>query len=614
METIKRYQTIISLLFVVIALAFTAWYYLAPRFLHTPTQPEDILSPLGITLGSSIVDVPMICDTNNLPGSAPAELLWNFACETASSSPYIGIYWKRPDLQKLSFQNRVINRFMRKAALDPQHPLTGKFVCTENKKLPDETQMKSVLAECINNITSSIATTTSYTAFIYSYPSEMTSLRGMPVIVVSGSSKEEVFRVASTIYRAIKPHTTTSTSLLNIFAEKAYADGEGDGPGPSDGAAAGIGDSASSSSSSSSSTGNGGDPSAGTDGSLGGGCHDTPEGCGGYVPPTCTNGATNYPSCNNICFNGYSNYPACGPVVIGYCGTAPNSCASGTLGANSIQPNGDYHWYCNGSNGGANSGLCFYEVPPESPTPAPTPAPSNQPQDGACGNTPNSCSGGILGVNNPQAGGGYHWYCDGVNGGVTSPLCWWWPSPGPTPAPDPVPSSCGAGEYWDGITCCTIGWVCYNAADAPSPSPSPSPSPAQAPATPPSQLILNITPRSIERGGLISLSWSIKDPNTSCKLTADVQKPAVCDATCQTAVASASTTLNSTLSSGTTNANDPYGGNRLMSTALQTAVTSVYARGTKSVILDYTTTFNLSCGTTTSPIKSIIYVTDSNEG
>ncbi len=28
----------------------------------------------------------------------------------------------------------------------------------------------------------------------------------------------------------------------------------------------------------------------------------------------CTNGATNYPSCNNVCTNGYTNYPTCGPT------------------------------------------------------------------------------------------------------------------------------------------------------------------------------------------------------------------------------------------------------------------------------------------------------------
>lgn len=127
-----------------------------------------------------------------------------------------------------------------------------------------------------------------------------------------------------------------------------------------------------------------------------------------------------------------------------------------------------------------------------------------------------------------------------------------------------------------------------------------------------------LSPRSIDRGGLVKLSWGIHYPNTQCKIIAAVQIPATCDATCQSSRATASSTLNSTLSSGTTNANDPYGANRNMTTALTTKVPSTqYARGEKSVMLDYSTTFTLSCGTgsgTFTPARSIIYVTDRSEG
>ena len=125
----------------------------------------------------------------------------------------------------------------------------------------------------------------------------------------------------------------------------------------------------------------------------------------------------------------------------------------------------------------------------------------------------------------------------------------------------------------------------------------------------------NITPRSVERGGLVSISWSIYHPSTSCKIVAEVQKPAVCDAGCQTARDTASTTLNTLLSSGNTNANDPNG-SRPMLTALRQALNnpSGYSRGVKSVNLEYSTTFTARCANDSVPVRSIIYVTDRTEG
>lgn len=51
-------------------------------------------------------------------------------------------------------------------------------------------------------------------------------------------------------------------------------------------------------------------------------------------------------------------------AVAGVCGSTANACTAGTLGVNNIQGNGDYHWYCNGTNGGTTSPLCFYVPPP----------------------------------------------------------------------------------------------------------------------------------------------------------------------------------------------------------------------------------------------------------
>jgi len=57
------------------------------------------------------------------------------------------------------------------------------------------------------------------------------------------------------------------------------------------------------------------------------------------------------------------------PPIIGKCGNTTSasgiySCASGTLGAHTAQNGGIYDWYCVGSNGGSNSGLCRYTPPP----------------------------------------------------------------------------------------------------------------------------------------------------------------------------------------------------------------------------------------------------------
>lgn len=134
-------------------------------------------------------------------------------------------------------------------------------------------------------------------------------------------------------------------------------------------------------------------------------------------------------------------------------------------------------------------------------------------------------------------------------------------------------------------------------------------------APPPAPSIsFNITPRTVAQNGLIKLSWSIQNPTNSCSLSAVVQRPPSCNAACESARASEQSSLNSQLTNPSyTNNNDPNG-RRLINTALRTAVSGVTARGEKSLNLQYSTTFTLSCGGTSVPVKTIIYVTENNEG
>ncbi len=51
-------------------------------------------------------------------------------------------------------------------------------------------------------------------------------------------------------------------------------------------------------------------------------------------------------------------------------GNSPiNGCSTGTLGANAVQPDGSYQWYCNGANGGATSPLCWNSSTASPPAP-----------------------------------------------------------------------------------------------------------------------------------------------------------------------------------------------------------------------------------------------------
>lgn len=501
--------------------------------------------------------------------------------------------------------------------------------------------------------------------------------------------------------------------------------------------------------------------------------YNSAAGYSGYIAYSCNNGSWGY--AGESCTADPAPVNGACPSYYGPNGYEPiNGCSSGSLGANAQQPNGDYHWYCNGSNGGAQSGLCYYVPPPVVNGTCST--------YGAKGNTPiNGCNTGTLGSNAQQPNGDYHWYCNGQNGGSTSGLCY------------NVPSYCPTGQTWNGSTCvvdpptCSTGYswngsscvanACSNGAvDAPTCATCPAnyvmsagtctpitvsvsatnpystnrgatntftftPSTnsgttdcrlldnTQAPLTayatnissinyvmpttngtygyyiqcrnstytsvtsisnlisvtvgggscaalptqtwgtscsatvpgaadggyspvsntagngytgsatwtcnngtwtgptdvvctapiPPSMASFNVTPRSVEIGGDVKISWSILNPSTDpakqCKIVATIQKPAVCDATCQSDRNTAQNTMNSILSTGTTNANDPNGANRNIPAALNTKVGGTQtAKGEKNIKIDYSTTFTASCGSAFTPVNSIIYVTNRIEG
>ncbi len=64
--------------------------------------------------------------------------------------------------------------------------------------------------------------------------------------------------------------------------------------------------------------------------------------------------------------SGYSNVFCSAPKptkIDGACGLLLESCVSGSQTTAVKQPNGDYHWYCKGINGGRDSNLCYYASP-----------------------------------------------------------------------------------------------------------------------------------------------------------------------------------------------------------------------------------------------------------
>jgi hypothetical protein len=126
----------------------------------------------------------------------------------------------------------------------------------------------------------------------------------------------------------------------------------------------------------------------------------------------------------------------------------------------------------------------------------------------------------------------------------------------------------------------------------------------------PNNLSLTGSPRTIEAGGKVTLNWSITNPNSSCKITAK----AVCTGTCSAAQTNAATALTTSLATGTTDANDPNGTSRTMTSALQTAVSNSKALGKKTIQVNYTTDLGLTCGATSATSTIRVIVSRNNEG
>lgn len=302
----------------------------------------------------------------------------------------------------------------------------------------------------------------------------------------------------------------TITTAFDTFS--AHAEDGGDGGGAGAGAGDGGG------------AGSGGGDGGGVGAGAGGGGGTAPGGGGGggepascspwgtalpsgqsvyyynaesvVAPATCTGGTF---TCTNGALEGYTPgmaaFPSCSVTPAPVAGVCDNSgaynCAAGTLGSYAQQPDGSWQWYCNGINGGATSPLCSY-TPPVS---------------GACGvplhSAPNVCSSGTLGANSVQPDGSYHWYCDGTNGGATSPLCWYVPPAKPvwtnycTGANDPN------GNNWQ-------IWA-YDNSNPPNykyigTDPNCAP---PAPETP--SCVLSASPSSIQAGSSARLNWSVNN-------------------------------------------------------------------------------------------------------
>ena len=128
------------------------------------------------------------------------------------------------------------------------------------------------------------------------------------------------------------------------------------------------------------------------------------------------------------------------------------------------------------------------------------------------------------------------------------------------------------------------------------------------------EMSITASPRTVSKGGAATVSWKVMSPPQGvarCRITAT----AVCaGGSCATprddARVSNAQALSTQFSTGTTDANDPYGASRTMTSALTTPTDK--ALGKKTVTLQYTTDFNLKCGAVIQ--KARVEVGTQNEG
>jgi hypothetical protein len=134
------------------------------------------------------------------------------------------------------------------------------------------------------------------------------------------------------------------------------------------------------------------------------------------------------------------------------------------------------------------------------------------------------------------------------------------------------------------------------------------------PPPPVATVSINATPKTIDIGGKTVLTWSVQWPIPACTLTAT----AVCaNNNCSQSQIDAATALSTTITSGSTDANDPSGPNRLISTAITTYAPGhgppeYKALGKKTFDVIHSTNFTLNCGGT-NKASTVVRVTNNNE-
>lgn len=132
---------------------------------------------------------------------------------------------------------------------------------------------------------------------------------------------------------------------------------------------------------------------------------------------------------------------------------------------------------------------------------------------------------------------------------------------------------------------------------------------------PPAAVTLTASPRTLSVGSETTLTWTVNYPTSACRISATP----VCTGSCSNAQLNASSTINTELLSGKTDADDPKG-SRQISTSVKDIVGSVeqfpwQATGKKSIRVDNSMDFQVYCGTsTTESAKVRVIVTGSNEG
>ena len=567
--------------------------YVTNLFDVTP-KLDPALAPLGIYLSISDTEKAKFnCELERLPTPAKAEFFWQNVCESSSNN-YVGIFWKRLNFQKITFQNGVLNEFLANKSKKDGVYQEGTFYCEENKTYKpskDANKMRTVVIDCTTTIINSPAMI--YTNFIYSYPVEANTLNASPIIVISSDSKATAAASTENILinlkKAPKPIKESVRNILKITP--VYASGPGGSGGDGSGAGSGScgpggvgcgpGDS-----------GTGGDGVGGDSGGDGVGGDSGGDGPGGETPYT--------------------------PITPGDVPTIPGPTINTGDGGN-----GGGGSTGGGSSGGGSGG-------------------------GSTGGGGNSSGGG-----GDSSGGGSSSGGSSDSGGGSSWYDWWWYDPGP-PAPNPQVLE----AYLDGnncsdavlsITCSdSTGYTVKKSDNSTLFSGTYSGNPVTTgpvqeednyivtctnggyQSSPVYRLcannlfvtqVANITanPRSLKKGASTALTWDIENATSTCRIKATPLYPALCNATtCKAPRDQAAQSLTNILATGNTDANDPYwlrnGTTRTMISALtEPAHNNTHAKGRKTLPIEYSTTFTLQCGTMSTRQKVDVLITDEVE-